>query len=435
MRKNIKEGIFILGGGVTGLAAGWATRLPIFEATGSPGGICSSYYLRPKDDKRLRRPPSDGEAYRFETGGGHWIFGADREVLRFIGDPASWRRYTRDSAVFCRKEDLYIPFPIQYNLRFLKDRPRRKALSEILNAPKAESLSMKEWLGNRFGKTLSEIFFYPYNNLYTAGLYERIAPQDRRKTPYDVSKILLGTGKAVPPTGYNSSFIYPEAGLDDLTRRIAEKCRINYHKRAVRIDAKKKKICFSDGGSRSYSSLFSSLPLNKMVGMANLKIDAKPDPYTSVLVLNIGAARGRKCPDAHWLYFPESKSGFFRIGFYSNVDSSFLPLSSRTQKNRVSIYAEKSYIGGGKVSKDEAGNYAVSAIKELQKLGYIGDVETFDTNWIDVAYTWSWIGSRWRRSALRALEKNSICQIGRYGRWNFQGIADSIREGLLCKKN
>jgi len=34
----------ILGAGITGLSAGWATAGTIYEATDKPGGICRSYY-------------------------------------------------------------------------------------------------------------------------------------------------------------------------------------------------------------------------------------------------------------------------------------------------------------------------------------------------------------------------------------------------------
>ena len=71
---------YVLGGGVTGLAAGLSSGLPVFEAMTDPGGICSSYYVRPGEKTRLAQAPADGEAYRFEIGGGHWIFGGDPGV-------------------------------------------------------------------------------------------------------------------------------------------------------------------------------------------------------------------------------------------------------------------------------------------------------------------------------------------------------------------
>lgn len=39
--------------------------------------------------------------------------------------------------------------------------------------------------------------------------------------------------------------------------------------------------------------------------------------------------------------------------------------------------------------------------------------------------------SEWKQKALRHFEEQGIYQVGRYGRWVFQGIADSIRDGFL----
>ena len=69
------NGGLILGAGFTGLAAGYATGWPVVEASDVPGGLGASYYMLPGAPARDPLPPDDGEAYRFEVGGGHWIFG------------------------------------------------------------------------------------------------------------------------------------------------------------------------------------------------------------------------------------------------------------------------------------------------------------------------------------------------------------------------
>jgi hypothetical protein len=40
-------------------------------------------------------------------------------------------------------------------------------------------------------------------------------------------------------------------------------------------------------------------------------------------------------------------------------------------------------------------------------------------------------GSSWKQAAIKELENKGIYQIGRYGRWIFQGIADSIKDGFF----
>jgi hypothetical protein len=128
---------------------------------------------------------------------------------------------------------------------------------------------------------------------------------------------------------------------------------------------------------------------------------------------------------------PESASGFHRIGFYSNVDARFLPMSARSTLNHVGIYVERAYLPGQRPSKEQEATYIASSIRELQKLQFITDVDVIDPTWIEVAYTWSWPKSTWRQTALQALQKHGIFQVGRYGRWVFQGIADSLRDGFV----
>jgi protoporphyrinogen oxidase len=164
--------------------------------------------------------------------------------------------------------------------------------------------------------------------------------------------------------------------------------------------------------------------------MAGLEVDEEPAFYTSVLVLNIGATRGSKCPDDHWLYIPDSDSRFHRVGFYSNVDPSFLPKSSREDKDRVSIYVERAYANGQKPTDNEIEAYSENVVKELKSWGFIEEVETVHPTWIDVAYTWSMPGSNWRELAINELKKHGVHQVGRYGRWVFQGIAESIKDGF-----
>ena len=233
-------------------------------------------------------------------------------------------------------------------------------------------------------------------------------------------------------SGYNAIFLYPEGGLNCLAQDIAKVCDIHYAKRAVSIDTRRREICFADKTLVRYGTLISSVPLNCVIEMAGLKTTQVPDPYTSMLVLNIGATKGKRCPKKHWLYIPDSGSGFFRIGFYSNVNTSFLPRSSRRSNDRVSIYVERAFKGGMKPSKHEIEMYSRTVIRELQDRDFIKEAEVVDPSWVDVAYTWSWPGSTWREEALRMLSNNRIYQIGRYGRWKFQGIADSIIDGLNC---
>lgn len=428
------SGIHILGAGMTGLSAGLVSGFPVYEAETRPGGICGSYYMRPKGRERLHSGPPDQEVYRFEWGGGHWIFGGDRFVLRFIQEMTAVKRYTRRSAVYFPDRDLCVPYPLQDHLRYLGQDVAAKALGEMLEArgETRPSTTMAEWLRSSFGRTLGELFFEPFQELYTAGLWRRIRPQDSYKSPVNLSLAIRGALEEVPPTGYNVEFSYPIEGLDTLARRMATRCTVYYGRRVVRIDAEDQVLQFEDGVELRYQALLSTLPLNRMMKMCGLNADEPPDPSVSVLVINIGAERGSRCPDDHWLYVPMSLARFHRIGFYSNVDASFVPMSYRSSGQRVSIYVEKAYSDGEHPGGAEIVSLCEKVVRELQDWQWIGEAEVVDPTWIDVAYTWSWPGSRWRQKALQALESRNIHQVGRFAAWVFQGIADSIRDGFVA---
>ena len=416
---------------MTGLAAGMASGLPVLEAAAQPGGICCSYYLVPGSDQLLAEPPEDDSAYRFEIGGGHWLFGGEPSVLRFIAELGPVARYERRSSVYFPDTRRYIPYPIQNHLRFFDQRTIVAALEQMARPPGPGS-TMAHWLIETFGETLNGIFFAPFHELYTAGLYTEIAPQDAYKSPVDLSLALRGAFASTAPVGYNTTFVYPQGGLDLLARRMADRCRVAFERRVVGIDVEARVITLADGTTREYQDLLSTLPLNRVMDMAGLSTAATPDPFTSVLVVNLGGTKGKACPQDHWLYLPHSEGGFHRVGFYSNVDPGFLPASARGAGDRVSLYVERSYRGGERPADAAIEQYCAQVVEELRDWGFIGRAEAVHPTWIDVGYTWSWPGSRWAAEALRLLEQNGIYQIGRYGRWRFQGIADSIRDGFVA---
>ena len=399
----------VLGAGMTGIAAGRASDSVVYESCDRPGGLCASYYVPP--------------GYRFEVGGGHWIFGGDPSISQLLRDATPMKTYRRRAALYFAKQQRYVPYPLQNHLEHLAPDVAQRATAEMQDAATHElepARSMKDWLVQRFGPTLCDYFFNRFHELYTAGLYDRIAAQDEYKSPLRTNR------------GYNEDFVYPIGGLDSLATRLAEACVVAYGKRAIGIDVQRREVTFADGSGAKYDALISTLALNRTLELAGLGVAAESDPYTSVLVLNIGATRGPAFPDQHWLYVADAESGFHRIGFYSNVNRSFVPATNGRGSPRESLYVERAYEGGAKPDALQISRYTNAVIGELRQWSFIDEVEVVDASWIDVAYTWSWPGSAWRREALQTLEGHRIHAVGRYGRWIFQGIADSIRDGLTA---
>jgi protoporphyrinogen oxidase len=359
----------IIGAGMTGLANGIKTGATIYEASDKPGGICRSYY-------------KDG--FRFENGGGHWLFGSVK-VKEFLEQYSDLNYYTRRASVHI--SDSY-EYPIQHYFQ---------------TSETTEPGTLKHWLLERFGNDLCRLFFYPFNNKYTDGLYEKVIQDDPAKSP------------GANSNGYNDRFCYPVGGLDKLVDKMAAKCSIKYNKRLIKIEPVNRVATFEDRTTESYERLISTIPLKEMMRICGKPVDDLP--HTSVLVLNVGAEIGPDCPKDHWVYVP-GKEDFFRVQFYSNVDQAFAP------KGMVGLCVEKAFF-----HSSPSEGYIDHILYRLEKLGWIGKVKTWDASWVPYGYTWLYPHSK-REQYISYLKDNGIDSIGRYGKWKFQGVAESIQDGL-----
>lgn len=410
---------WIIGAGMTGLAASYASGETALEAELQTGGICRSYLA-----------PSPGGDYRFEVGGGHWIFGGDAVLNRFLRQFGEWLTYRRRSAVYFPESALLVPYPVQDHLAAFGPEIAGKCLAEMRRDRKGPPRTMAEWLEWQFGATLTGLFFGPFHELYTAGLWTRIAPQDSYKTPLNLERVACGArGETVSEAGYNQTFLYPVAGLGGFVDRLTGCAAVEVGARVARIDTKSRSLEMAGGRVLGYEWLLSTAPLDEMLRLTGVVMEEEPDPATAVLVVNLGGRRGPKCPGEHWIYVPRSRSGFHRVGFYSNVDESFLPAGGQ---GRVSVYVERGFARGTRPAEAETADYVRRVGEELMEWGFLESVEVGSANWVETAYTWTLPDSRWRSKAIARLNDLGIFVTGRYGKWQFQGIADSLRDGLLA---
>ena len=413
-------GTAIIGAGVTGLAAGMASGGTVLEAADGPGGICSSYYVRPGTTERLAERPADGDAYRFEIGGGHWIFGGDPDVLALLDELSPMAVHERRASVHFAASGATVAYPFQDHVADLDPELAERAASEVRPAaPDPAVATMADWLRSRFGPALCDRFFDPFHERYTAGRYRTIAPQDAYKSPQ-------GTPG---PKGYNVTFRYPSAGLDAVARAMAARTDVRFGRRVVRIDPAEHRLELADGTATTYERLLCTLPLDVALQACGIADDelGPPDPCTAVLVVNLGGRRGPACPDDHWVYDPESVAGFHRYGVYSNVDPSFVPDGD---PGRVALYVEHAVSGGQPLDPAAEAALVAATVDELVRRGVIAEVDVVDASWVPTAYTWSRPGSTWVADALERLASLGVEQVGRYARWHFQGIAESIADGL-----
>ncbi len=429
----------ILGAGMSGLGAALASHLPAYEATDRPGGVCYSYYIDPAGKPVDPRAHDVSGCFRFEPAGGHWMFGVSPDSLARMEKFAVFRKYERQAAVYFRQSGRLVPFPLQDNLRYLDKPLRDKIVAEICyDRPGSygESPSLKDWLLHNFGPTLCQLFFFPFNERYTAGFYSDIAPQDAYKSALDRQKVLQGASGNTDDRGYNRVFYYPGDGLDYLIRKISTECTTYFDHAVSGIDTDHRQVHFANGTCVPYDQLISTIPLNHMMRLCEITGGCQPDPATAVLVVNIGAVKG-PCDFSpyQWIYLPSSSSGMHRFGFYNHVDSSFLPINYRNRPNIVSIYAERSFSSVSPPGLEEQSSVSSAIVEELKDWGVISEPIVISWTFTDPAYTWSRRGSTWAQQAIHRLAEAGISQIGRYGGWRFQGMLESFEQGLSAGRS
>lgn len=418
----------VLGAGMTGLAAGVGGGFRVLESSQEPGGLCASY---------------EKDGFRFETGGGHWIFPGDPLVETTFDRLARLRRYSRRSSVFFTGglpateslKNVFVPYPIQNNLWALPREIRGRALSELGGECAQDVQTLDGWLRSSFGPTLYGVFFGPFHDRYTAGLHREVAPQDGYKSPVDAKAVHKGaTRPSEDEVGYNAWFRYPINGLNSLVDALAERCTVSCGTSVAHIDLHQRAVTTVGGVEIPYDTLISTIPLDELVRMSALEAP-EADPASAVLVLNLGV----RLPDSatarhgnHWLYVPDSKSGFHRIGYYSNVDTGFLPSGLAASDGYGSLYVETGFKRQRRPSEADLARKCAEIRHELVAIGMVDEVLVEDRCWVDCAYTWRRPGSDWADSLVSSLATHGIHSVGRYGRWRFQGIADSFRDGLFA---
>jgi protoporphyrinogen oxidase len=430
MKKNLKTRLLIVGGGISGISAGAEAQkknIPYLLLEKSPalGGLTRSIYA---DD------------YIFDYTG-HFLHLAHYKDPAEIGpgfDLTQWKTISRNSK--CYYQNQLIDAPFQYNVDQLPERIRAKLLFSYLNRNKiSKSIhSFQEYLLGHFGKGIADAFLIPYNEKILATNLDRISKDAvTRFFPPPNEKLILRKRKRAEPENaglYNSSFWYPTGnGIQLLVDSLSKQLRpdsVMLNTGLQRIDLKNKTVHTTSGITIRYEELISSIPLPILIKASELR-----SKYASYLKSDITAATvlsfhigikmdlPEKFKGLHWIYFSEKKYPFYRVGFYSNFNEAMCPPGS------YSIYVE---VGVSKQQGNDLGKIQSEVIRSLHKIGVI-DKEKIDiliANFMKDGYVHY---THKRESLVRQLsdelKKNQIHLIGRYGKWQYSSMEDSILEG------
>lgn len=321
--------------------------------------------------------------------------------------------------------DTWIEFPFQKNIHQLPKQQFIDCLYDLYFRAEAaadfDPASFKGMLYEKFGRSISEMFLVPYNEkLYACDLEELDRDAMGRFFPHaDLTEIIRNM-REPDNASYNATFTYPKNGaimyVNALKADVPDE-RVLLGEGLASIDLATKVATTTNGRTISFEYLISSAPFNRLLELSGLQHDAQAFSYNKVLCFNLGF--DRKGPQGvHWIYFPERKYSFYRVGFYDNIMNT----------DRMSLYVELGYAANETPDIPAARE---RVLKDLKTAGIIDEhhlVAHHDVI-LDPAYVHITQRSTHEfKHQTSVLELRGVHTIGRYGGWTYCSIEDNIVE-------
>jgi protoporphyrinogen oxidase len=423
--------ILILGGGLTGLST--ALHLPatspwlLFEREERVGG-------------HARTDVVDG--FCFDKTG-HWLHlrdpgmqGLVRRLLPGTSPDNELVQVARRARVF--SHGALTRYPFQANLHGLPPEVASECLLGFIRAahdPRAQDppANFEDFCLKRFGPGIARHFMIPYNHkLWGVHPREITAAWCTRFVPIPkLEEVVKGAvGDTPPEMGYNVHFLYPRrGGIETLTRALrAELPDERVHVRAplTRLDLAARTATV--GGERlRYRAAVATLPLPEICRLAADLPDALV-PFverlrcTPVRYLNV-AVRPAPRTDFHWIYVPEERYPFYRVGVYTNAVPEMAPPGCG------SLYVELSDRGPAPRLDDLMPGVA-QALCQAGAIGRPEDILFAELR--ELAYAYVVFDEHYYEAVERLvtfLEANHIYPRGRYGSWTYNSMEDCLLLG------
>ncbi len=425
--------VYILGAGLTGLSAAYHLRgVPrvVVEKRSEVGG-------------HARSERRDG--FTFDVTG-HWLHLRDPGMQAMVGTllPDQLVKITRKTNIF--SHGALLRYPFQANLHGLPLEVVQECLVAYVAAQREQAIhpdrrpaTFQAFAEARFGTGIARHFFVPYNtklwgmhpDQLTADWVSRFIPLP------DTDQIIGGAlGLRQEGLGYNAHFLYPkQGGIDALPQALKREtfakdasAKLTLATDVETIDPHARMIQLSGGASTAYAALVSSLPLPELIARIpsappHVREAASHLRWVRWRYLNVATRRPPNA-DYHWVYVPEWKYPFFRVGVFTNAVRSMAPPGCG------GLYVELT---------DRTGpvdhNAVIAGLVEMGTLTGPEDVLFTDVREIEYAYVVFDDAYAPSTEVIHEwLQTVGIRSCGRYGAWVYNSMEDSMLQGAAAAR-
>jgi protoporphyrinogen oxidase len=227
--------------------------------------------------------------------------------------------------------------------------------------------------------------------------------------------------------GYNTDFLYPMRGIGELTTALAADLlpNIRFQHAPKAIDYRRRRLLFEDG-EQPYEVLISTAPLDALLALlldapAEIRDAARRLRCNPLYDLDVALDRPIGMP-LHWVYVPEERYPFYRVGCYSQFSEQMAPagkaglyveLSSRQPPDIKALLPE-----------------VAAGLCEMKLISSPGDIRFAELRRIDHAYVVFDHNYFASLDTIRPfLREQRIVSSGRYGGWNYSSMEDALLFG------
>lgn len=412
--------VVILGGGLSGLSAGYFSSFPVYEKSSHPGGHAYSDH---------------SSGFIFDRG--IHVLHTKNEIVLQLLDSIKVPTTVHERNAWIFTSSTYTRYPFQANTYGLPSSLIENCLYDFIENPSASRQleHYEDWLRSIYGDSITDYFMKPYSHKFWG-----VPPSDlsldwvnvRHPRPSLRDVIRGALTDSTKGFGVNANFRYPSSGgygqiSTSLASSLGDRLHLNYT--CTSIDPTRKTITFNYTHTINYDQLLSTISLPALFSILpdvpSAVVSAVSQLRTnSICCVNLGFNR-RDITDKHWIYFSEPDYSFVRVSFPSNYGFDVAPAGC------TSISAEISYDSNRPLPPKE--RLIASVLSELKQARILveSDVPIFESvTHIPQAYV---IFDHNRKSALKTihsyLESLDIHFAGRYGMWAYLWSDEAIISG------